>query len=118
MALAGSLRKTATKLMSKFGGDVTLRTVTSGVYNTTTGTASEATSDATIKGVLEDVNVREVGDLIQAGDRRLTIAAADVSAAPTTADRVIISGVTYQVVRIATIEQDNQPITYELILRA
>ena len=118
MALAGSLRKTASKLMSKFGGDVTLRTVTPGVYNPTTGTASEATSDTSVKGVLEDVNAREVGDLIQAGDRRLTIAAADISAAPTSADRVIISGVTYQVVRIATIEQDNQPITYELILRA
>lgn len=118
MALAGSLRKTATKLMSKFGGDITLRTVTPGVYNPVTGTASEATSDTSLKGVLQDVNAREVGDLIQAGDRRLTIAAADVSAAPTTADRVIISGVTYQVVRIATIEQDNQPITYELILRA
>lgn len=118
MALAGSLRKTATKLMSKFGGDVTLRTVTTGIYNPTTGTASEVTSDASIKGVLEDVNAREVGDLIQAGDRRLVIAAADVTAAPTTADRIIISGVTYQVVRIATIEQDNLPITYELILRA
>ena len=104
--------------MSKFGGDVTLRTVTPGIYNPTTGTASEATSDVTIKGVLEDVNAREVGDLIQAGDRRLTIAAADVSAVPTTADRVVISGVTYQVIRITTIEQDNQPITHELILRA
>ena len=118
MALAGSLRKTAAKLMSKFGGNVTLRTVTPGVYNPTTGTASEVAADVTIKGVLEDVNAREVGDLIQAGDRRLTIAAADVNAAPTSADRVIISGVAYQVVRIATIEQDNQPITYELILRA
>ena len=118
MALAGSLRKTATKLMSKFGGDVTLRTVTTGVYNPTAGTASETTSDVTIKGVLEDVSAREVNDLIQAGDRRLTIAAADVTASPTTADRIIISSVAYQVVRIATIEQDNQPITYELILRA
>jgi hypothetical protein len=52
------------------------------------------------------------------GDRRLTIAAADVNAVPTTADRVVISGVTYQVIRITTIEQDNQPITHELILRA
>ncbi len=118
MTLATPLRKVATKLMSKFGGDATIRTVTTGVYNPTTGTTSETTSDVTIKGVLEDVSAREVGDVIQAGDRRLTIAAADVAAAPTTADRIIISGVTYQVVRIATIEQDNQPITYELILRA
>jgi len=118
MTLATPLRKVATKLMSKFGGDVTLRTVTPGVYNPTTGTASEVTSDVIIKGVLEDVNAREVNDLIQAGDRRLTIAAADVSAAPTTADRVVISSVVHQVIRVTTIEQDNQPITYELILRS
>ena len=104
--------------MSKFGGDATIRTVTTGAYDPVTGTASESVSDATVKGVVEDVNAREVNDLVQAGDRRLTIAAADVNAAPTSADRVIISGVTYQVVRIATIDQDNQPITYELILRA
>ena len=118
MTLATPLRKVATKLMSKFGGDVTLRTVTLGVYNPTTGTASETTSDVTIKGVLEDVNAREVNDLIQAGDRRLTIAAADVTAAPTSADRLVIQGQVFQIIRIATIEQDNQPITYELILRA
>ena len=117
MALAGSLRKTAAKLMSKFGGDATIRTVTTGAYNPVTGTASETTSDVTIKGVLEDVNAREVNDLVQAGDRRLTIAAADVTAAPTTADKVVISSVVHQVVRVTTIEQDNQPITYELILR-
>ena len=118
MALATSLRKVASKLINKFGGAVTLRTVASGVYNPTTGTASETVSDVTIKGVLQDVNAREVGDLTQSGDRRLIIAAADVNAAPTAADRIIISGVTYQVIRIVTIEQDNQPITYELILRA
>jgi hypothetical protein len=118
MTLATSLRATASKLMAKFGGTATIRRVTNGTYNPVTGTASESTSDTTVKGVVEDVNAREVNDLVQAGDRRLTIAAADVNAAPTTSDRIIISGVTYQVVRIATIEQDNQPITYELILRA
>jgi hypothetical protein len=118
MALAGSLRKTASKLMSKFGGDVTIRVITVGAYNPTTGTASESTADTTVKGVLEDVNAREVNDLVQAGDRRLTIAAADVSTAPTTADKVVISSVVHQVIRVTTIEQDNQPITYELILRS
>ena len=118
MALAGSLQKTASKLMSKFGGDVTIRVITVGAYNPTTGTASESTTDTTVKGVLEDVNAREVNDLVQAGDRRLTIAAADTSTAPTAADKVVISSVVHQVIRVTTIEQDNQPITYELILRA
>jgi len=118
MALAGPLRKVASKLMAKFGGEATIRRVTTGAYNTSTGTVSETTTDTVVRGVLEDVNLREVNDLIQAGDKRLLIAAADVASAPTTADEVLISGVVNQVIQVRTIEQDNEPITYELILRA
>jgi len=118
MALATSLRKTASKLMLKFGGVATIRRITTGAYNTTTGTVSETTADTTVRGVLEDVRLSEVNDLIQAGDKRLLIAAADVANAPTTADEVLISSVTHQIIEVRTIEQDNTAITYELILRA
>jgi hypothetical protein len=118
MSLANPLRKVASKLMAKFGGVATIRRVTPGVYNPTTGTASEVTADTVVRGVMEDVNVREVNDLIQSGDKRLTIAAADVTTAPVTADRVLIGGITHQVIRVTTIEQDNTAITHELILRA
>lgn len=118
MALAGSLRKVASKLMAKFGGEAMIRRVVPGSYNTTTGTAAETTSDTVVRGVLEDVNLREVDDLVQATDKRLLIAAADVANAPTTADRVLINNVAHQVIRVTTIEQDNTAITYELILRA
>jgi hypothetical protein len=117
MALASPLRKVASKLMAKFGGTATIRRVVPGVYNPTTGTVSETTTDTAVRGVLEDVNLREVNDLIQAGDKRLMIAAADIANPPTTADRVIIESRTLQVIEVRTIEQDNQPITYELILR-
>ena len=118
MALANPLRKVASKLMAKFGGVVTINRVTAGVYNPTTGTVSETTTDTAVRGVLEDVNVREVNDLIQSGDKRLTVAAADVAAVPSTADRVLIGGVTHQIIRVTTVEQDNTAITHELILRA
>lgn len=118
MTLAGPLRKVASKLMAKFGGTATLVRASIGVYNPDTGTVSETTSTVELRGVLEDVNLREVNDLIQAGDKRLLIAAADVVAVPSTADRVLIGGVTHQVIRVATVEQDNTPITHELILRA
>ena len=117
MSLASPLRKVASKLMAKFGGVATLRRVTSGVYNPTTGTAAETTTDTAVRGVLEDVSLREVNDLIQAGDKRLLIASADLANAPTPADRVIIAGRTLQVIQVRTIEQDNTAITYELILR-
>ena len=118
MALAGSLRKTASKLMAKFGGLATIRRVVPGVYNTTTGIAKETIADTTVRGVLQDINSREVNDLIQATDKRLLIASADLATVPTTADRVIINNITHQVIRVDTIEQDNTPITYELILRS
>lgn len=117
MSLATPLRKVASKLMAKFGGTATIRFASPGVYNATTGTVSETISDVAVRGVLEDVNQREVNDLIQAGDKRLLIAAADVATAPSTDDRVLIGGVTHQVIRVDTIEQDNTAITYELILR-
>lgn len=117
MALATPLRKVASKLMARFGGEATIRRITTGVYNSTTGTVSEAVADTVLRGVLEAVSKREVNDLVQAGDKRLTIAAADISTAPTVADRVLISGRVHQVIRVDTIEQDNTAITYELILR-
>jgi hypothetical protein len=118
MTLAGPLRKVASKLMSRFGGSATIRRVTTGAYNPATGTASEAITDAMVRGVLEDVSLREVNDLIQANDKRLLIAAADIVFPPTTSEEVIIENITYQVVQVNTIEQDNTAITYELILRA
>jgi hypothetical protein len=118
LALSGPLRKVASKVITKFGGEVTIRRITVGAYNTSTGTAAETTSDTVLRGVVEDVNVREVNDLIQSGDKRLTVAAADVAAVPSTADRVLIGGITHQIIRVTTVEQDNTAITHELILRA
>lgn len=119
MTLANSLRSVASKLMSKLGGDVTIRVVTPGTYNTSTGAIVETVADTGIKGVLEDVSVREVNDLVQAGDKRLIVAALDLNGTvPSTIDRVVINSVSHQIIRVDTIEQDNTAITYELILRA
>ena len=118
MALSSSLRKVASKVVSKFGGDVTVRIVTGGSYNTTTGAITESESDSTVKGVLSDVSLREVNELVQAGDKRSLIAAAAVSTAPETKDRVVISSVVHQIIQVNVTEQANTAIVYELILRA
>lgn len=118
MALASSLQKTASKLMGKFGGALTYRRVSGGAYNASTGAITETTTDYSLRGVLQDVKAREVNELIQAGDKRLYIAATDLAVTPNTADRVIISTISHQIINVQTIEQDNQSITYELVLRA
>jgi hypothetical protein len=65
MALADSLAKVASTIIGKFGGDVTIRLVTAGSYNTTTGVISQTNDDTDVKGILEDVALREVNELIQ-----------------------------------------------------
>lgn len=104
--------------MGKFGGALTYRRVSGGTYNASTGAIIETTTDYNLRGVLQDIKAREVNELIQAGDKRLFIAATDLAVTPSTADRVIISTISHQIINVQTIEQDNQSITYELVLRA
>ena len=117
MALADSLARVASSIIGTFGADVTVRFVTAGTYNTTTGTSTETTSDTAIKGVVEGISKAEVNSLIQAEDKRLTIAADDLATLPGTKDRVVIGSTSYQVITVNTVEQDGTAITHELILR-
>jgi len=118
MALADSLRKAASKVTGKLGADVTIRYVTAGSYNTTTGAVAETKSDTNIKGVVQNIAQSEVNELVQASDKRLIVAAKELATAPKTKDRVVISSVVHQIVEVQTIDHDNTAITYELVLRA
>ena len=117
MALATSLRKVASKLMLKFGGEVTFRRITTGAYNTSTGVAAPTAASTTVRGVLEDVNEREVNDLVKGTDKKLTVAAADLSFDPAVSDQVTVATRVMQIVRVEKIEQDNTAIVFEIFLR-
>ena len=117
MSLANALKKAASKTLSKLGGDVTIRRVSTGSYNTTTGAITETTSDTTIKGVLNNVTRSQVNDLIESQDKILTISANDITFVPTTKDRVVISSVEFKIISISVNEQNNTPISFELVLR-
>ena len=100
------------------GTSITYRKVTAGSYNATSGEISESYSDTTLKGLFEDVNLREVNDLIQADDRKCTIPADSLTFTPSTADQIVASSVTYQIVRVKITEQGGVNLNYELYLRA
>ena len=117
MSLANALKKAASKTLSKLGGDVTIRRVSTGSYNTTTGAITETTSDTTIKGVLDNVSRSQVNDLIESQDKILTISANDITFVPTTKDRVVISSVEFKIIQVITNEQNNTAISFDLILR-
>ena len=117
MSLAKALKKAASASLKKLGGDVTIRRVTTGSYNTTTGAITESTSDTTIKGVLSNVTRSQVNDLIESQDKQLTISAGDITFAPTTKDRVVISSVEFKIIQVLTNDQNNTAVRFDLILR-
>ena len=117
MNISGPLKNLASKTLAALGGDVTIRQVTAGSYNSTTGAITESTSDTTIKGVVSNIARNEVNDLIESQDKRLTISAGDLTFAPTTKDRVVISSVEFKIIQVITNEQNNTAVSFDLILR-
>jgi hypothetical protein len=118
MSLNSGLRKLTSRVVNKLTGEVTIRQITNGAYDASTGTVSESNTDVTIKGLIQNINNNEVNDLIQAEDKKVTIAAKDLTFTPSPKDKVVISSVIYQIVRVVTEEQENTAIYYELFLRS
>ena len=134
MSLANALKKAASKTLSKLGGDVTIKQITAGSYVTslddvssfdsisniddfTGGTIEESIESFSIKGVVSNFSRNEVNDLIESQDKILTISAGDLTFVPTTKDRVVISSVEFKIISIVVNEQNNTPISFELVLR-
>ena len=115
MGLSSALKKVLTN--KKLSADITFRSVSAGSYNTTTGVITETNTDTTIRGVLENINLREVNELIEATDKKIQIAAASLSSTPTTKDKVIVGSVTYSIIRIETNQLANEKLTFVCYLR-
>ena len=120
MAFNTAIAKVVKKIseISGMGTSATYRKTTSGTYNSTSGEIKESVSDTTVKGFFEDVNIREVNDLVQADDRKYIVPADFLSFTPSTSDQLIVSGVTHQIIRVEIQEQAGVNISYELYLRA
>ena len=115
MGISSAIKKVLTN--KKLSADITFRSVSAGSYNTTTGVITETNTDTTIKGVLEDINLREINELIEATDKKIQIAAASLSSTPTTKDKVIVGSVTYSIIRIETNQFANEKLTFVCYLR-
>ena len=115
MGISSALKKVLTN--KKLSADITFRSVSAGSYNTTTGVITETNTDTSIKGVLEDINLREVNELIEATDKKIQIAAASLSSTPTTKDKVIVGSITYSIIRIETNQFANEKLSFVCYLR-
>ena len=68
MGISSALKKVLTN--KKLSADITFRSISAGSYNTTTGVIAETNTDTSIRGVLEDINLREVNELVEANDKK------------------------------------------------
>ena len=117
MSLANALKKVATASLKKLGGDVVIKRITERVYNVDSGTFFQNETLVTVKGFISNVLRSETNELIESQDKRLTISAGDITFVPTTQDRVISNDVEFKIIQVFTTEQNNTPISFDLILR-
>ena len=106
------LKKVATKLIKKFGRDVTHITVTEEEYNPDTGSSSSETS-TTITGVLDKYSRRDYNDVIAVGDTPLlTVSEVKID------DKIVIDTKEYSVTLVEATPLENGIVVYQCNLRA
>ena len=118
MALGDLIAKAIPKAFTKVGTEVTFRSVANGAYDTSDGTVSETNTDTEHKGTLRAVTEREVNELVQAGDKILTVPAEDFTSRPNNRDKVLISSVVHQIVEVRVEEMNGVDLLYDFVLRA
>lgn len=112
------LRKVAQTVLRTFGTNVIIRRVTPGAYNPATRVVSPTTGDTTVRGRIDDYTERELRDSVKAGDRKVLIAAADLSYTPEPQkDKVVIASLEYDVVRVVPDLATDDPAIYTLQVR-
>ena len=106
------------RMLKDKGQAVTITRQTAGAYNTSTGAATVTTSTQTGHAVIIDHDSNNIdGTLIKAGDKKLLLSPAGISA-PVINDTVTVGGVIYTVVEpLKTIAPAGAVVMYELNLR-
>ena len=117
-SIGNALKKAVPGILKATGSNVVIRFVTVGSYNTSTGAVSESNTDVTVKALVDDVSRSEVNDLISQQDKRVLIAAKDVTSTQTTKDKVLISNVVHQIIQVDSEEASGVAVTFTLFVRA
>lgn len=112
-----SLGKTAARMLTKFGGPLTVKRTVMGAYNPATGVAATTTTTSTVNGLVLDFAHRQIdGAIIKAGDRRVLLAGNELAFTldPTT-DRIVLGGVDHVIVHVNS--PVNEPVLVDVQVR-
>ena len=104
-------------LIGVAGETITDQRVTHGSYSTARLQSTPSVQSYPIKANVRQDRARELGRLVQQGDREVRIAAADLTFTPRQNDQVVIGGKTYQVVSVKTRSPFNEAAIHMLQVR-
>lgn len=100
------------------GETVVLTTVTAGAYDPVTGVTTPSTTTASVQATIEEYEGAElIAGLAAAGDKKVSIPAAQLSAAPKPTDKVTVATIVYAVVSVRTERAGGVDLLYVLQCR-
>jgi len=116
--LDGPLRQVASLLVGKFGTHGTFRRVSTGVFQPGTDTVANTAVDyLNIPCSVVDYTINEVRGGVQAGDRKVLVAAADLEVAPTAEWQFLLGARTYRVIDVRITMSGDYAALYECQVR-
>jgi hypothetical protein len=116
MSFQSDMAETAHELLTEFGATATLKKVSAGTYDPSTGTATRTESTSTITLYEEDVKGRDIdGTLIKSGDKMATISAQGL--VPETGDVINYMGVDWSVVSVTRENTNALAVVYYAVMR-
>lgn len=106
----------ALKMLTKDGRDITLRTVTTGAYDTETGSNTVTTTDTTVKAVDFAVKGESYveGKLIKMSDRYAIVS---YDGAISVSDKLVIGSVVWSIVAVKTLAPDGTIVLHKVYIR-
>lgn len=121
MAFYGDMAAVALELITEFGQAATLNDVTPGTYDPVTGTATGATPiTQPCQLILLDYSLQESGikyaegSQVQAGDKKILIAAQGLTWAPQLTTTITADGAIWRAVNIKSSNPAGTPLVYEI----
>ncbi len=114
-------RALSVRLINKNGKLVTVKKVNHSGYDPSTGSTINTETSVQVKAIISDFNLQSSGEtyqpgLILSGDKKFSIAAADIDK-PSIGDKIILEGVVYSVVRVLETWSGEQVSLYTLQAR-
>lgn len=120
MGLKSSIRRAVNKAFSAAGGlliPIRYESKSDGSYDPKSGRTSVKKTPTAVDALLTEYSNREITGLIQVGDRRLLIKAADLNIKPEAGDTIVALDETWRVVHPHTTYVGTTAILYDLQVR-